>query len=128
MFSWAYTSHKVQGLSLDNAVLSFDLFKQKSFNYGDMYVPLSRMRPVSGLTLTGTFTATAIKAERRSIQEYERLRQESLLLSETLPFVSCDSLTTNLLNARSLHRHSIDIACGHRLLVSGLPCFTETQV
>ena len=75
MFSWAYTSHKVQGLSLDNAVLSFDLFKQKSFNYGDMYVPLSRMRPVSGLTLTGTFTATAIKAERRSIQEYERLRQ-----------------------------------------------------
>ena len=51
-----------------------------------MYVALSRMRPASGLTLTGTFTATAIKAETRSIQEYERLRLESLLLSKTFPF------------------------------------------
>ena len=64
---WGYTSHKVQGLSSDNAVVSFDLFKQKSFNYGDMYVGLSRVRSVSELTLTETFTATTIKTEPRSI-------------------------------------------------------------
>ena len=128
MLQWAYTSHKVEGLSLDRAVVSFDLFKQKNFNYGKMYVVLSRLRSLSGLTLTGTFTATAIKADPRAIQEYERQRLESPLLSQTFPFVSCNSLTINLLNVRSLHKHSTDIACDQRLLQSDLLCFTETQV
>ena len=79
MLSWACASHKVQRLSLGSTVVSFDLFKQKS--YGQMYVAFSRVRSLSGLTLTGTFTATAIKADPRAIQEYERLRLESLLLS-----------------------------------------------
>ena len=102
MLSWACASHKVQRLSLGSAVVSFDLFKQKS--YGQMYVTLSRVRSLSGLTLTGMFTATATKADPRTIQEYERLRLESLLLSQTVCyflFVSCDSLTTDLLNVRS---------------------------
>ena len=30
----ACTGHKVQGLTLENTVVSFDLFKQRSFNYG----------------------------------------------------------------------------------------------
>ena len=128
MLSWACTSHKVQGLSLGSAVVSFDLFKQKSFNYGQMYVTLSRVRSLSELTLTGTFTETAIKADPRAFQEYERLRLESPLLSQTFSFVSCDSLTINLLNVRSLYKHSIDIACDQRLLECDLLCFTETQV
>ena len=128
LLSRACTSHKVQGLSLDSAVLSFDLFKQKSFNDGQMYVALSRMRSLSGLTLTGTFIATAVKADPRAIQEYERLRLESLLLFQTFPFVSCDSLAINLLSVKSLHKHSIDIACDQRLLESDLLCFIETQV
>ena len=31
MLSWTYTTYKVQGLSVDSAVVSFDLFKQKKF-------------------------------------------------------------------------------------------------
>ena len=80
-----------------------------------MYVALSRVRSLSGLTLTGTFAATAIKADPRPKQEYERLRLESPLVSQTFPFVSCDSLTINLLNVRSLHKHSLDITCDQRL-------------
>ena len=41
--SWACTVHKVQGLSLNKIVISFDLLKQKSFNSGQMYVALSRV-------------------------------------------------------------------------------------
>ena len=36
----ACTVHKVQGLSLDQAVLSFNLLKQRAFNHGQLYVAL----------------------------------------------------------------------------------------
>ena len=53
--SWACTVHKVQGLSLDRAVISFDLNKQRSFKVGQMYVALSRVTNMDGLYLTGTY-------------------------------------------------------------------------
>ena len=40
-------------------------------------------------------------------------------------FVSCDSLTINLLYVSSLHN---DIAVDQRVLESDLLCFTETKV
>ena len=39
-FAWAYTIHKVQGLTLSKAVFSFELFKQRQFSYGQAYVGL----------------------------------------------------------------------------------------
>ncbi|XP_028517912.1 ATP-dependent DNA helicase PIF1-like [Exaiptasia diaphana] len=47
--AYAVTIHKVQGLSLDKVVVSFELFRQRSFNYGQVYVALSRARSLSGL-------------------------------------------------------------------------------
>ena len=45
MLSWACTVHKVQGLSLDKAVI----------NYGQMYVALSRVTSLNGLYLTDCY-------------------------------------------------------------------------
>ena len=91
-----------------------------------MYVTLIRVRSLSGLTITGMFTATVIKADPRAIKEYQRLTLKSPLLSQTFQFVSCDSLTINVLNVRSPHKDSIDISCNQRLL-DDLLCFTERQ-
>ena len=86
-----------------------------------MCVALRRVRSLSELTLTEMFTEIVIKADPRAIQEYGRLKLESLLLSPYFPFVSCDSLTINLIHVWSLHKHSIDITCDQRLLESNLP-------
>ena len=61
MLSWACTVHKVQGLSIERAVISFRLLKQRNFQYGQMYVALSRVTSLNGLFLTGKFKSTAIK-------------------------------------------------------------------
>ena len=76
MLSWACTVRKVKGLSLDKAVVSFNLLKQRSFNNGQMYVALSRVTSLNGLFLTGEFRSMAIKSDPRATQEYERMRRE----------------------------------------------------
>ena len=50
MSSWACTA---QSLSLNSAVISFDLQKQKSFSQGQMYVGLNSVTDIKNLHLTG---------------------------------------------------------------------------
>ena len=50
--AWACTVHKVQGLTLQNVVISFNLNRQRSFNYGQVYVALSRATSLSGLHIS----------------------------------------------------------------------------
>ena len=76
--SWACTVHKVQGLSLDRVVVSFDLLKQRAFNHGQIYVALSRARSLQGLFLIGNFGAHTITADNRAKNEYQRLRENCL--------------------------------------------------
>ena len=54
--AWACTVHKVQGLTLPEVVFTLQLFRQRQFNYGQVYVALSRVKALSDLS------------------EYERLR------------------------------------------------------
>ena len=49
---FACTVHKVQGLTLKKIVVSFDLLQQTSFNYGQIYVALSRSTSLQGLIFT----------------------------------------------------------------------------
>ena len=51
--AWACTIHKVQGLTLQNVVISFNLNRQRSFNYGQVYVALNRATSISGLHIIG---------------------------------------------------------------------------
>ena len=42
MLAYVCTVDKVQGLTIPYTVLVLDIVKQKSFNYGQIYVALSR--------------------------------------------------------------------------------------
>ncbi|XP_068751282.1 ATP-dependent DNA helicase PIF1-like [Montipora capricornis] len=73
--TWACTVHKVQGLTLQNVVISFHLNKQKSFNYGQVYVALSRSTSLQGLHILGQINNKHVKANPRVHNEYDRLRR-----------------------------------------------------
>ena len=129
MLSWAYTVHKVQGQTLDKAVVSFDLEKQRSFNSGQIYVALNRVTSLNGLFLIGTYKSSAIKADQKAVLEYQRMRTESILeLAHDCNPVNLESLTITLLNTRSLCKHSVDISCDHSLVDNDILCLTETQL
>ena len=54
-FSWPCNMHKLQGLSLQEAVVSFDLDRQKIFKPDQVYVALSLVTNIQGLFLIGSF-------------------------------------------------------------------------
>ena len=51
--SWACTVHNVQGLTLENVVVSLNFRKQKYFNYTQIYVVLSRATSLQDLHILG---------------------------------------------------------------------------
>ena len=70
---WAATVHKVQGLSLDAAVMNLG---KDVFEPGMAYVALSRVRTLNGVALLN-FQPKKMTANKRVHEEMERLRQES---------------------------------------------------
>lgn len=64
---------------MPQAVVGFDLQKQKSIKPGQIYAALSRVT-----------------------QEYDRLRSEALIVSPVLPLPTPSTLSLPLVNARSL--------------------------
>ena len=67
---WASTIHKVQGLSLDAAVIDLS---PKVFEDGMAYVALSRVRTLEGVALLG-LVSEKVKASESAGLEMERLR------------------------------------------------------
>ena len=129
MLAWACTVHKVQGKQFKEVVISFNLNRQRSFNYGQMYVALSRVTSLNGLHLIGDYKSSAIRSDPRATAEYELLRKDYPIEPiEDCNVISPNSLTISLLNTRSLRKHAIDIACDSVLLESDLICLTETQI
>ena len=130
--AYACTIHKVQGLTLKNVVISFDLLKQPFFNYGQIYVALSRSTALQGLHILGNIEMKHIKANPKVDKEYERLREISSITS-SLPSEqelagSNAGVTVSLLNIRSLTKHSIDIKYDGNMFNSDILAFTETQL
>ena len=125
ILAWACTVHKVQGKQFKEAVISFQLQKQKRFNYGQMYVGLSRVTSLSGLYLIGEYNSRAIQSDPRAAAEYELLRNEYFLLSVHDYIPSPNSLTICLLNTRSLKKHKDDDKV---IFNADVLCLTETQL
>ncbi len=66
--AWAATIHKAQGLSLTRAVIDLT----GTFEYGQAYVALSRVRSLDGLLLKG-FSAKVIRAHPSAIEYYRQI-------------------------------------------------------
>ena len=124
---WACTVPKVQGLSLAEGVVSFDLEKQKSFNQGKIYVALSRISSMNKMYLIGSYNKAALKVNKSAKKEYERLRSEGLFKSQSHLAVTETSITIALLNSCSFKLHVLDIATDHCLLDNDMLCLTDTQ-
>lgn len=108
--AWACTVHKVQGLTLQNVVISFNLNRQRSFNYGQVYVALSRATSLSGLHINGKINSKHVRADPRVTSEYERLRSLSNLQDANKQLGNVTSvITLCLLNIRSLRKHAADV-------------------
>ena len=82
MLPWTCTVNKVQGLSLTQIVVSFQLLKQRPFNYGQIYVALSRVTTLESLYILEPFTEDSIRANPFGLVEYSRIRTESILSEE----------------------------------------------
>ena len=128
--AWACTVHKDQGLTLNKIVISFDLFKQRSFNYGQTYVALSCATSLQGFYVLGKLEHKHIKADPRVIEEYERLQSTSMLEENDSFQVQEHDLVIPivLLNIRSLQKHSIDIKFDKKIFNCDMLLFTETQL
>ncbi|MGE5541134.1 MAG: AAA family ATPase [Bacillota bacterium] len=83
--AWAITIHKSQGMSMDAAAIDLS----RSFEFGQGYVALSRVRSLSGLVLLGwSEQATLVHPEVARMDE--RLREESYAAEEAFQTLSED--------------------------------------
>ena len=127
--AWACTVHKVQGLTLDNIVVSLDLRKQRCFNYGQVYVALSRATSLNGLYILGKLESKHIQANPKVQEEYERLREITSLGPENAANL-CDKerFSICILNIRSFKKHSLDVSHDPVLSKCDVLALTETQL
>ena len=132
MLPWACTIHKVQGLSLEEGVLNFDLQKKRTFGQGQMYTALSRVSSYDKLFCVGKFEPSSIKVSVSALQEYERLHRNTIFENVGNISVTDDTITIYyhnflLLNVRSFSKHACDITCDGRSIGNDDLCFPESQ-
>ncbi|XP_035258455.1 uncharacterized protein LOC118219420 [Anguilla anguilla] len=115
--AWACTVHKVQGLTVEKAVVSLN----KMFSSGQAYVALSRVTSLEGLIIDD-FKATAIYANdtiHTSIQNMPAFIEPPLQSFNT-------TYRIFLHNVQGLSAHIEDIRCDHRYFAADVICVTET--
>ena len=85
--AWAITIHKSQGVTLDEA--SIDL--SNTFERGQGYVALSRLKSLDGLHLSG-FNETALEVDGLALKADKRFRELSDEISTNLEDAEFDKL------------------------------------
>ena len=126
-FPWASTVHKVQGLSLKQDVIDFNLRKQKSFGPGQICTVLSRVKTYDNLNCIEEFKKSAVKVNKDALLEYENPKQNDLFSTIKRNAISGDTVTVLVHNVRSLPRHADDVVSENRIINNNIR-FTETQI
>lgn len=117
--AWACTVHKVQGLTVDKAVVSLD----KIFAPGQAYVALSRVRTINGLIIQN-FKESAIYCNDKIEQAMKNMVKFSL---ENNSFRNIPGIFRIALhNVQSLQAHIQDVRAHRQLLNADCICLTET--
>nr|XP_061838349.1 uncharacterized protein LOC133620798 isoform X2 [Nerophis lumbriciformis] len=96
--AWACTVHKVQGLTVDEAVVCL----HKIFAAGQAYVALSRVRDISGLVIT-EFEEKAIYCKHTVKGALDSM--PPFLIEQPQPSLETPSFSVYLLNVQNLRCH-----------------------
>uniref|UniRef100_A0A6C0H5T0 DNA helicase Pif1-like DEAD-box helicase domain-containing protein n=1 Tax=viral metagenome TaxID=1070528 RepID=A0A6C0H5T0_9ZZZZ len=79
ILAWAITIHKSQGISLENAEIDAG---SDNFEYGQIYVALSRVKSLEGLYLTG-FDVSKIRISTKVVNFYEKISSKKISAEKT---------------------------------------------
>jgi ATP-dependent exoDNAse (exonuclease V) alpha subunit len=99
--AWAITVHKGQGITLTRGELSVE----KAFDYGQIYVALSRLRNLDGLWLTTPIPRSRVRAHPEVVDFYKSIEPSSSLDAFNLleSIGSDDVKASKLSDPRSMH-------------------------
>ncbi|CAI5655046.1 unnamed protein product [Oreochromis niloticus] len=127
--AFACTAHKVQGMTMESAVVCL----KRVFEPGMAYVALSRTTSLKGLYITD-FDERKIYADPAITDALKNMRHASFenarpllqFLKSVVPTVS--TLTIIHHNAQGLPTHMEDMRCHHELSLADVLCITETHL
>ena len=92
-------------------VFSFELVRQRQFNYGQVYVALRGVKALSDLSFVGDINTKSIKVDKLIETEYERLRASRNFDDSSANIVSksnAHNVVITLFNIRSFKKHYLD--------------------
>ena len=118
-------------MTLPEVVFSFELFRQRQFNYGQVYVALTRVKALSDLSLVGDINTKNIRADKLIETEYERLRASQNFDDSSANIISksnAHNVVITLLNIRSFKKHYLDVRHDSKIVESDIMAFTETRL
>ena len=127
--AFACTAHKVQGMTMESAVVSL----KRVFEPGMSYVALSRTTSLRGLNITD-FEEKKIYADPEITAAMENMNQASfecarpLLQHVKLAEGTAQNLKIIHHNAQGLPSHIEDLKCHHELALADVLCITETHL
>ena len=119
--SWASTIHKVQGLTTDSIVVSFE----GRFFPGQAYVALSRVRHLDGLHIL-KFDPAQIHVDCAVVREMERLHENPIVANTEAVNPELFNLQVSHLNIRGIKSHKDDLKLEQLVKQSKVLCFCET--